>query len=214
MIQTTWQYYDFSSHWDEFTKAWNTPDIQEQLNIDMSIHCLSNPFNIVNNQGEHVTQFYRQGDPLWKYSSSSFWYHEAERKAQLKIESENMITKFKQAMSNTGIIFHDDDHAQHMFYDTCFENIMKDCFPKPNSIESLIIAGNEHALEETFYKLAQDLFPHDVIISHNGQVLAAYDKIIFDLPNFYFNTPIDQDYYDNIYTEYFSELASDSTDSF
>lgn len=210
----SWTYYDFSAHWDEFQRVWNTPDIQEQLSIDMSLLCLSNPFNIVNNQGQHITQMYKVGDPLWKYSSSHFWHHEAERRAQIKIQDENMIQKFKQSMSNTGIIFKDDAQAETMFYDTCFESIMKECFPKPNTIESFIIAGAEYALEETFYKAAQDLFPTDIIISHNGQILAAYDKIIFDLPNFYFKTPIDQQYYDDVYTEYYSELASESTDSF
>lgn len=209
-----WRYFDFSANWEEFLQIWNTPDIQEQLSIDMSLLCLSNPYNITNNNGELVTKLYKPGDSLWKYSSSSFWYHEAERKAQHKIENENMIQKFKQSMSNTGIVFKDDLHAQTMFYDTCFESIMKECFPKPNTIESFIIAGAEHALEETFYKAAQDMFPTDIIISHDGQILVAYDKIIFDLPNFYYKTPIEQDYYDNIYTEYYSELSSDSTDSF
>lgn len=214
MHPKTWKYYDFSSNWDEFIQIWNTPDIQEQLSIDMSLLCLSNPYNIVNNEGHHVTQFYKLGDPLWKYSTSYFWHHEAERLAQLKVENENLISKFKSSMQNTGMQFRDHAHAETMFYDTCFETIINDYFPKPGSIQSFIIAGAESALEETFYKAAQDTFPHDSIISHNGQVLAAYDKIIFDLPSFYFKTPIDQEYYDNIYTEYYSELASDSTDSF
>lgn len=214
MIPKSWKYYDFSSNWEEFTRVWNTPDIQEQLCIDMSILCFSNPYNIVNNEGHHVVDMYKTGDPLWKYSASHFWYHEAEKRAQHKIEQEQLIQKFKLSMSNTGIKFRDDLHAQNMFYDTCFESIVIECLPKPDSIESFIITGAESALEETFYKAAQDIFPHDIIIAHDGKVLAAYDKIIFDLPSYYFKTPIDQTYYDNIYTEYYSELASDSTDSF
>lgn len=211
-----WSYYNFETNWDAFLMAWKAPEVQEQLHIDMSMYCLSNPFNIINNHGEFVTHIFKTGDPLWKYSSTYFWHEDAERKAHKRIEQENMIQKYKRTMENSlGFKFKDNQELEEKFYAVCFEDIVFDCFPKANSMESFIMTGAEEALTETFYKVAQQIFPHDTILCHENCVLIAHEKLIFSLQRFFFKQPIQQKYYDSIFTEYFSEYSSDSSiDSF
>jgi hypothetical protein len=106
-----------------------------------------------------------------------------------------------------------------MFYNIAFEEIVRDCLPKPQTIESFIMIGGESVLSETFFYIAREFFPDSTVIMcncHNRDYILIPDQhIIFDIYFYYFNVPIDNEFYSSLYSEFSSEYDSTSTtDSF
>ena len=188
------KYFDFSTNWSSFIEIYNTPIVQEQLQKDMKIYCLANPYNIITRSGSPLYKTYKKGDPLWTYSNTNYWYEKAENDTFHKIASEKMIENYKKTMENiTGRIM-TKKQAEENFMVSCFDNIYKQFLPQTNSIESFLLFGGESYLTNTYFKIAREFFPNSTLIGIYAEthqyVLVREENIVFDIYGYYSQKPM------------------------
>ena len=124
-----------------------------------------------------------------------------------------MIKNFEKSMSNKGIKFRDNKHLHSMFFRICFDDLVEKYLPKSNTIESFIMSSVHELLLDTYYEVANLLFPNNNIIICDKIILLPDHKMVFDIYKYYYEIEIDHDYYDKLCNEFYEdlELSSDSS---
>lgn len=214
-----WQYYDFRSNWDAFLETWQREQVQYQLCTDMQRFCETvHTFAIPSRSGRPVSRQYNRGDPLWWYSATEFWHDRAAEIALERIKNENMVASFKKTMASIGYKYHTKELLETAFFNACFENIVKECYPERNTIDAFIAPGSENYLSSTYYSVAMCTFPGETVIHSIGAlgncVIIPDHKIIFDISGYYFDRPVFSTEYDNLYDDFSSQYESSSSESF
>lgn len=211
-----WKHYDFGANWAAFLGAWNDCEVQDQLCTDMGRFCASvHSFCIATRAGVAAQRRYNRGDPLWWYSATPYWHDRAAESALERIKGEQMLKSYKKTMNNLGFGYKSREALEGAFINTCFEDIVKDCYPRRGTLESFIAPGSENYLSTTYYSVARLLFPGETVIhslSYAGNcVLLPEHKLVFDISGYYFKAPVLSSKYDNLYDEFTSYDSSSFT---
>jgi hypothetical protein len=80
--------------------------------------------------------------------------------------------------------------TRDLYYKTCFGTIIKDCEPKPNTIEWFVMPEGSLIFRRTMFACARILFPNSTINVSiiNGTMTTIVDSnIIFNLCGYYFD---------------------------
>lgn len=168
-------YYDFDSNWKAFLRAWNDPDVQRAFALDISFWTELGFF-----------KNYKNGDPLWKQTKTTYWIGKCVERAQNKLRKESHIALFKRTMSSfcPGL-----SSAKH-YYKACFGSVVKDCEPRPNTIEWFIIPEGPFIFRNSMLACAKIMFQtEDINVCMIGgrMVTLVKSNIVFDLFGYYFD---------------------------
>lgn len=173
-----WTYYDFDRHWTRFFEAWNAPHIQDILFRDLM------DFDIYSG----IMYPWQRGDPVWFLTSSNYW----DRRAEIKIQERHMMQKYKKSFSNaTGYRFVSNQDLYTKFYKFVYPKIQYDLFPKPNTLESLVLIGGNEAISSAMYNIALSLCNNSEVVSvydeeeEHRWILMPQQKIVFDIEGYY-----------------------------
>jgi hypothetical protein len=175
-------YYDFNTNWKLFLEAWNHVNVQDQLLDEMNIFLQSKPYNIINSFGRPISRKYNKGDSLWLFNENNFFSDLIQANTHKRIKDELMIVKYKRTMENLGHKFKNKDNLEYCFMNTCFDEVYKQCIPKPNSIESFVLLDTN--LLFTYLKVALIMFSDSIVSIIENQIIIDHE-IIFDLNAFY-----------------------------
>lgn len=213
-----WRYYDFRANWPAFLEAWNGCDVQEQLCADMQRFCAgAHAFCVSTRAGAQAHRRYTRGDPLWWYSATPYWHDRAAERALERVREERMLSSYKKTMNNLGFRYKTKGSLEGAFFNTCFEDIVKDCYPERGTLDAFIAPGSEGYLSGTYYAAARALFPGETVIhsiSYVGNcVLLPDHKVLFDISGYYFDKPVHCAKYDNLYDEFTSYDSSSFSSS-
>jgi hypothetical protein len=173
------QYYDFRSNWLEFLKAWKQVDYYIELDI-----AKWKELGLFKN--------FKLGDPLWKQTRSTYWVIKNTEKANLKIQTEMHIQKYKLTME-TQFPYQIRDYKES-YYKNCFKYVYEECEPKPDTIDAFYIPEGSYIFRYSIYECARILFPNEEILQLlcNGHVHTVIPRlnIVFNLFEYYENKPL------------------------
>ena len=169
-------------------------------------------FAIPSRSGRPVCRQYTRGDPLWWYSATDFWHDRASEIALERIKNENMLSSFKRTMTCQGFRYNTKQALETAFFNACFEELVKECYPEQNTIDAFIAPGSENYLSSTYYAVARCTYPGETVIhsiSALGNCVIVPDhKIVFDINGYYFNKPVLSIEYESLYNEFSSSYDS------
>ena len=168
-------YYDFDANWPMFLQVWEDPEVQQALILDIQFWKELGFF-----------KKYKQGDPLWKETRTTYWIGKCVELAHERAKRESHVAMFKRTMS----VVCPRLSKKNVYYKTCFGATIKDCEPKPNTIEWFVMPEGPFVFRRTMLACAKMLFPSNTInvcIISNRMTTIIDSKIVFDLFGFYFN---------------------------
>lgn len=169
-------YYEFDANWESFLHVWNTPRVQHSLELDIHLWKEMGFFHT-----------YTKGDPLWKQTKTTYWLSKCVELAKNRSNAERHIHMFKRTMS----VVCPRISTTELYYKTCFKMVIRDCEPKPNTIESFIIPEGVFIFKNTMLECARLLFPNNPVgmCMLNGRMITVVSpmNILFDLFGYYFD---------------------------
>lgn len=180
-----WKYYDFRANWAEFLSCWKSDAVQDVLYRSMQAWCENRGGTLPD--GSKRT--WKRGDPLWHMCNhSDYWCTRTIDAAEEYIERNDCLAKFRRTMEQQGRVFYDRRSLEEAFHHVCFDQIMKDVEPKPDTLESMIICTGSAYLYNALDTAARRMFPgEDVVCTAEGMVLLPGKKLVFDFMTYYFD---------------------------
>lgn len=205
-----WSYFEFDKHWNQFLQEWHKPHIQDILFRDLMDFSISSG----------LMYPWQRGEPVWYLTPSNHWDIIVDQKVNIKIQEENLKPKFINSFHNaTGYLFKGKNDSSIKFHHIVYHNIRNEFFPKPNSLESLVLIGGNNAISYAMYRIAIDMFEHTEVTSvfdEEGHmwILLPNEKIVFDIEGYYMFTRCRDHKYDiSLYSTFLDNLLYWSLDS-
>ena len=125
---------------------------------------------------------------------SKYWEDEIFRKTKDYIQTHNVLPNFRKRMKDIfpgrkKLTSHD------AFFDICHDFLLEENIPKKDSIESILCF--ECDMTMVFYEIAIKLFEgdHMFLVDNDTLILNPTKRIVFDLYGYYFDIPLETDYY-------------------
>jgi hypothetical protein len=179
-----WKYYDFRANWDEFLRCWKSDAVQDELEYDIQDWCENHAFLMPDGSNPA----WKRGAPLWRLSRTDYWHQKNNAAAEEYVERNGCLAKFKRTMEQQGRVFRDRHTAWEAFYEICWDQIIKDVEPKPDTLESMILVMGGGFLYNALSTAARRMFPvEDVIYAKGGMVLLPEQKLVFDFMTYYYD---------------------------
>lgn len=172
-------YFDFSGNWNAVYTIWKTPKIQGVLEKEMREWCLVN----------EIDREWKQGEPLWEFSTNEYWTEQAISKADSFIEEKRLLDTFIISMNRLGLR-KSRCQMEALFYATCFDDLFQSFLPQDDTIESLIMVGGESFISPVLYEVARDMFPGQVVVmftTDDGIEIVCLPelKMLFSMKSYY-----------------------------
>lgn len=177
-----WRFYDFENKWDEFWAAWKRPEVQAQLDDDMTRWCT---YDLRGHQT------WVQGGDLWPYARTDYHAQRMTVKANEYMREHRCVRKFRAAQARLGVRYaYDDDAAQAFVESGGWEEVERMFRPAPGTQEANVLMMGANYIARTHAYAAQALFPgEDVRIAIvDGHELAVVPgrKLIVDIQREWF----------------------------
>jgi hypothetical protein len=146
-----WSYFDIEAEFKRFSDAWNSNEVQLQLEFDMQRWCQDNELD---------TQTWKRGDPLWNlYGGINFWDRIIGKRVNNHVDDvlggiKKAARIFKNSMHRAcGKTFED---AKYALYELLFDQFS----PRSDSFESFVLFNAGDYLTASLFKTALILFPY------------------------------------------------------